>query len=159
MNSGSPGNKSVEKYSNAARERIFCRPYWACYTSALQPRESGVLRRRHVLSVEGDEFLFPSVAGILHQTHAAVPAQDRIIVARRTNFLSLAEAFQGASKQGQHAVGRVTGVKLDLGATFVQDSRVVEPFVTVGEFLEGFFRFAVTVGRGPDKLIGDREAE
>src|SRR5271154_4559861 len=64
------------------------------------------LRRRHVVCVESRELFLPSIAGSLQQPYAPVPAQDRIVVSWRANFLRLAKIFQRAFKQRQHDVWR-----------------------------------------------------
>ena len=61
-----------------------------------RPVCGGLLRWWHVVGVEPCEFFFPSVAGSLQQTNAAVPAKDGIVVAFGADFLGVAEAFERA---------------------------------------------------------------
>src|SRR5580704_961014 len=56
-------------------------------------------------------------------------------------------------------MGWQSGIELRLRATFIQNSRVVEPLIRIVEPLEGLFRFPVTIRRAASKLIRESEAE
>ena len=49
---------------------------------------------------------------------------------------------------------RQPGVELRLRPSLTKNPCVVEPLIGVVELLEGFFRFAVTIGRAAGELIG-----
>ena len=95
----------------------------------------------------------------MEQAHAAVPAQDGVVIARRADLFCCGKALQCPLQQRVNHMRQLPGAKLRLGAPLVQKSRIVRLFVAVGQALEGFLGFAAAVGNTSRELIGDGKAE
>src|SRR6266404_2219894 len=120
---------------------------------------SGCLARWGVLGFEGSKLLFPGERRRLQQAHAAVPAQDGVVIARGADLFRCGKALQCPLEQRVDRMRQLPGAKLRLGAPLVQKSRIVGLFVAVGQALEGFLGFAAAVGNTARELIGDGKAE
>ena len=93
------------------------------------------------------------------EADAAVPAEDAVVIADGADFFSFGKILEGFLDEGKKNVRGAAGAELGFGSALEEEAGVVEAFVGVGKFLEGFFRFAVAIGNAAHKLIRNGEAE
>src|ERR1051325_10667462 len=97
-------------------------PYVYCGNSGPSLRSGlrKILNWRCVAGVEG--FGFASQIGdTLHQTQAAIPAKQRVIIALRADFFRLFIVVEGVFKACAQGMGMMSGAKLGFGASLLHD--------------------------------------
>src|SRR3984893_179560 len=95
----------------------------------------------------------------LQQSGAPVPAKKSIVVVRGTNRLSCGEAAHRLREERGEGMRRASHAHLRLRSPFMQETRVIKPFVALGESLEKLFRFAMAIRRVSRELVGNCQAE
>lgn len=132
---------------------------WLCHQAGLLGRAAGGDRgsvfvlKGFGAGMDGVEF----GAGF-QEADAAVPAEDAVVIAGRTDFFGFGEAAQGFFDEGKKNVGGAAGMELGFGAALVQKARVVVALVGIAEGDEDGLDFGVAVGGSPGELVGDGEA-
>src|SRR5207245_3557332 len=94
----------------------------------------------------------------VNQTHTAIPAQNCFIISCRPNLFRLAVTAHRFLQKHHQGVRWSAGVKLGFGSPLMQESRVIELFVAVGELLKNVLHFGVPIRRSADELICNRQA-
>src|SRR5215471_21630474 len=113
---------------------------------------------RAVARVESFDLALPVGGGAaLEHAHAAVPAQDRVVVADRSNLFRVLEAVHGFFEKNHDGVGASARAQERFGAALMDDTRVVETLVGIPKPLKDAFCLGVPVSGPAGELIGDRE--
>src|ERR1700674_901866 len=95
----------------------------------------------------------------LQQPCAAVPAKNRIVVARGANLFGFREAAHRFLEERCEGVRRAPHVHLCLGSPFMQETRVIEAFIALDESVEKCFYFSTAIRGVSTELVGDGEAQ
>src|SRR5207302_3737152 len=95
----------------------------------------------------------------LQQPRTPVPAENSVVVPRGTNHFGFREAVHRFRKKWGKSVRRAAHAHLRFRPPLVQQTGVVEAFVTLGESLEKSLRFSRTIRGVSAELISDGEAQ
>src|SRR5207237_8299255 len=96
-----------------------------------------------------------------NDSRAGVPAQQRVVIARRADFLRLLEPRQRLAEQfkGVKAGAGSAVVQLSLGFAFANDSGVIRSLVFVVQQRQQVLRLGVAHAVALDEPVGQRQQE